>query len=217
VESLFIWLEAPLITQVRCFIAEGSKQSLKAATKSLQNLKQRCEEWHYTCQIIEIAVLQCLALQKQGRENEALDALKEALSLAEPGRWIRPFVEAGAPMIAMLIQLRKQHDIFQDYTAKLLAALTSNGPTLAPPAPKPKPPSPRAASPQPLVEPLTNRELDVLELLAQRLQNKEIAEKLVVSPKTVKSHLRNVYQKLGVSSRREAVEKAGVLDLLSEN
>ena len=111
-------------------------------------------------------------------------------------------------MIAMLIQLRKKHDIFQDYTAKLLAALTSNGTTLAPPAPKPKPPSPRAASPQPLVEPLTNREVDVLELLAQRLQNKEIAAKLFVSPETVKSHVKNLYQKLEVTNRRDAAAKA---------
>jgi LuxR family maltose regulon positive regulatory protein len=66
-ESLFMWLEAPLITQARCFIAEGSKRSLKAATESLRNLNQQCVEWRFTCQIIEIAVLQALALKKRGR------------------------------------------------------------------------------------------------------------------------------------------------------
>jgi DNA-binding NarL/FixJ family response regulator len=70
-------------------------------------------------------------------------------------------------------------------------------------------------STQPLAEPLTNRELDVLELLAQRFRNKEIAEKLVISPETVKKHLNNIYGKLNISSRRQAVEKAQNLGILS--
>ena len=76
-------------------------------------------------------------------------------------------------------------------------------------------PIPPSDSPQPLVEPLTNRELDVLNLLAQRLSNKEIADKLYVSPTTVKGHLQNIYGKLNVSKRREAVEKAMKIGILS--
>jgi LuxR family maltose regulon positive regulatory protein len=79
----------------------------------------------------------------------------------------------------------------------------------------PKPPPLRSSTPsQPLVEPLTNRELDVLELLAQRLSNQEIADKLFISSITVKAHLQNIYGKLGVSKRREAVEKAQALGIL---
>ncbi len=67
---------------------------------------------------------------------------------------------------------------------------------------------------QPLVEPLTNRELDILDLLAQRLQNKEIADKLFISPETVKTHLNNIYQKLSVTNRRLAVENAKKIGIL---
>lgn len=74
---------------------------------------------------------------------------------------------------------------------------------------------PRSHHPQPLVEPLTHRELDILNLIEQKLQTKEIAEKLFISPEIVKSHLKNIYQKLSVGNRREAVEKAKTLGILS--
>jgi len=70
-------------------------------------------------------------------------------------------------------------------------------------------------SPQPLVEPLTNRHLEILELLDQRLQNEEIAEKLFISPETVKGHLKHIYQKLLASNRRAAVSRAKALGILS--
>ena len=225
-ESLFMWLEAPLITQARCFIAEGSKRSLKAATESLRNLKQQCEEWRFTCQIIEIAVLQALALEKRGRADEALDALKDAVALAEPGGWIRPFVEAGQTMADLLMRLRQQN-VSVDYIERILAAFPDTASTTPLPdlrstndkrefeAETVTPiQNPKSKIQNSLIEPLTNRELDVLELLAQRLQNKEIAEKLFVSPATVKSHLESIYQKLNVGNRREAVDKAKKIRIL---
>ena len=75
-------------------------------------------------------------------------------------------------------------------------------------------PPPLPLSTQPLVEPLTNRELEILDLLAQRFQNKEIAEKLFISPETVKKHLNNIYGKLSVSNRRHAVEQVRDLGIL---
>jgi LuxR family maltose regulon positive regulatory protein len=225
-ESLVMWLEAPLITQARCLIAEGSKRNLKAATESLQNLRQHCEAWRFTCQIIEIAVLQALALEKRGRTLEALESLKDAVALAEPGGWIRPFIEAGAPMADLLKQLRKR-DASVDYINKILAAFPDTASTTPLPflrstndkrefeAETVTPiENPKSKIQNSLIEPLTNRELDVLELLAQRLQNKEISEKLCVSPATIKSHLESIYQKLNVSKRREAVDKAKKIGIL---
>ena len=85
------------------------------------------------------------------------------------------------------------------------------GPPYGPEAAFPLPPS---IASQPLAEPLTNRELDVLELLAQRLSYKEISDKLYVSTATVKSHIHNIYGKLNVSKRRQAVEKAKKIGIL---
>jgi LuxR family maltose regulon positive regulatory protein len=219
-----MWLEAPLITQARCFIAEGSKRSLKAATESLRNLKRQSEEWCFTGQIIEIAVLKALALKKQGRADEALDALKDTVALAESSGWIRPFIEAGQMMADLLMRLRQQN-VSVDYIERILAAFPDTASTTPLPdlrstndkrefEAETVAQSPESKNQNSLIEPLTHRELDILELLAQRLQNKEIAQKLFISPTTVKTHLKNIYQKLNVSKRLEAVERAKKIGIL---
>ncbi len=100
--SLFMWIEAPLITQARALIAVGSQESLSQAIEALGSLREHCDAWRYPCQSIEIAVLLALALEKQGNTTDSGNALRNALALAEPGGWIRPFVEAGPIMAKML-------------------------------------------------------------------------------------------------------------------
>jgi LuxR family maltose regulon positive regulatory protein len=102
--------------------------------------------------------------------------------------------------------------VSDDFTGKILANFNESQTRVSPAV---VPPVPKKPHPQPLVEPLTNRELDILELLAQRLQTKEIAEKLYISSETVKSHLKNIYQKLSVGNRRQAVGKAKTLGILT--
>ena len=205
--ELFSWFEAPAITRARVLIAEESEESLLKASELLQSIRDVCEACRFTCQVIEVAVLQSMVLARQGHTEKALAELDEVLALAGPLGWIRPFVEAGPPMADMLQQLHKQN-VAVDYIEKLLAAFSDDEQA---PSTLPVPPSPIS---QPLLEPLTNRELEILELLAQRRQNKEIAEELFISPETVKSHLKNIYGKLNVSNRREAFQRAKTLNIL---
>jgi LuxR family maltose regulon positive regulatory protein len=216
---LFSWLEAPSITQARVLTAAGSEQNLLDATRRLQAIREVCEACRFPCQVIEVGTLQSLALEKLGRGGEACHALEETIKLSRPGGWIRPFVEAGPPMVDLLKQLFK-NSTAADYIEKILAAFGDEGDVHARPSPMKDPapsdvsPAPSPAPIQPLVEPLTHRELDVLELLSERLQNKEIAEKLSISPLTVKSHLQSIYQKLCVENRRQALEKSRELGIL---
>ena len=223
--NLFMWLESPPTTRARVLIAIGSKASLVEATDLLQTIRQVSESCRFTCHTIEVTILQALALDRQGRTEEALALLEEVLSLAGPRGWIRPFVEGGQPMAELLKRLSGS-DLTAHYIDQILNAFEYDDQ-----APLPGTSDSRALqeesfskpstgnlfsskSLQPITEPLTHREQDVLELLSGRLRNKEIAEELHISAITVKSHLRNIYQKLGVEKRRQAVEKARELGIL---
>jgi LuxR family maltose regulon positive regulatory protein len=144
--------------------------------------------------------LLALALEKQGRTDDALAALETAVYLARPGGFIRPFVELGPPMAGLLKRLAEKN-IAAAYIGRLLAAFHAT-------------PPPTASDAQPPDVQLTNRELDILDLLAQRLQTKEVAEKLFISSETVNTHLKNLYRKLGVHNRRDAVTSARNLGII---
>ena len=145
-------------------------------------------------------------------------SLSSAVELSAAGGWIQPFREAGQPVADLLVRLRRQKKA-SEFVDDILAAFDDAEPGASPAVAEPPSIADAAAvrppvSSQPLIEPLTNRELDVLELLAQRLQNKEIAGKLFVTTETVKGHLKNIYQKLGVGNRRMAVEEAKRLKII---
>jgi LuxR family maltose regulon positive regulatory protein len=200
VSELFVWLEVPWITRARALIADGADQTLTEALELLAAIRRQSEGCRFTNQTIEVAVLQSLALERRGRADEALETLQDALALAAPGGWIRPFVEAGPPMAELMARLPAEHA----ESALVEQILSAAGGAEAAQAPTKRPP----------VNLLTDREQEVLELLAQRLQYKEIAARLFISSQTVNSHLKNVYQKLHVSNRRQAVVRASDLGLL---
>jgi LuxR family maltose regulon positive regulatory protein len=155
--------------------------------------------------LIEGQALRALCLSARGRRADARDALARALRMAEPEGHVRPFVEAGPPMAALLAD--QHRDLRAEppapYARRLLAALKPGGPVIQGTAPF-----------SPLVQALTPREIDVLRLLAQGLTNAEIGRQLVISLPTVKSHTRNLYNKLDVHTRREAAARAKELGLL---
>jgi LuxR family maltose regulon positive regulatory protein len=202
--ALFFWLEVPQITRVRILIVEGSTESLSIASECLKELRDLAEACCFTCQLIEISVLQCLLLEKQGFGDQALAALEEAMAIAERREWLRPFVELGQPMAELLQRFAKQKGA-TSFLRAVLNSIASNKVQMSA-----DPVSLFSAENNQISygETLTKREQMILELLSQRLQNKEIASRLFVSTETVKTHLKHLYQKLGVNNRRDASMKA---------
>ena len=158
--------------------------------------------------VIEILMLQALAHEAQGDSSTALVPLERALSLAEPEGYVRVFVDEGLPM-AQLLSEAAAHGIMPDYTAKLLAVFEAEEQKSADESHLPP-----ARADQPLVEPLSQRELEVLQLIAQGLSNREISERLFLALDTVKGHNRRIFGKLLVQRRTEAVAKARSLNIL---
>ncbi|HUT19581.1 MAG TPA: LuxR C-terminal-related transcriptional regulator [Anaerolineae bacterium] len=152
---------------------------------------------------VEILSLRAVALHARGARDQALGALERALSLAQPEGYVRSFIDEGEPMRELLRQTASR-GIAVDYVRTLLSALDAETsiPNLRP-----------VAHPG-LVEPLTERELKVLRLLAVGLPSKEIARTLVIAVGTVKQHLKHIYGKLEVHNRTEAANRAKDLDLI---
>ncbi|MGB5618454.1 MAG: response regulator [Desulfobacterales bacterium] len=215
VENMVWWIEIPAVTYYRALLAGGSEPRLQDAQMGLQKLLQLNQANHNVLQSISISSLLAVAHYKQGRMDEALKAAERALDMADSSEIIQPFVELGPPMADLLKQLRKRTAAV-DSIENILSAFPDirSGARSQINTPQSKTQNPKSKIQNSFIEPLTNREFAVLELLAQRLQNKEIADKLSVSPATVKTHLQNIYQKLDAGNRREAVEKAKGLKII---
>jgi LuxR family transcriptional regulator, maltose regulon positive regulatory protein len=149
---------------------------------------------------IEIGIVQSLARQARDDRSGALEALDRAIALAEPEGYVQVFVAEGEPMTALLKLAANQRRV-TPYVHRLIRAAAT-------------PAASRIPTAQPLVEALSDRELEVLRLLRGDLDGPEIAGQLFVSVNTVRTHTKNIYAKLGVNSRRAAVRRAGELGLL---
>lgn len=191
------------ITFARVLIAqyksEPSDESFRSAIGLLERVLKAAETGVRMGSVIEIRILQALLYKAQGDIPCALESLEFALRLAEPEGYVRIFVDEGASMARLLSEANAQR-IMLEYIGKLLDAFGETERS--------------TLTNQPLVAPLSEREREILTLIANGLKNKEIAEQMVISLNTVLYHTKNIYNKLGVNKRTQAVLKAQELRLL---
>jgi LuxR family maltose regulon positive regulatory protein len=214
------WLEVPRLTECRVLMAQGSQAGLQQAIEKLARYERENQAVHNTCQRVVILPLLALAHQKLQRLDPALDTLGRAVALAQPGGFMRPFVELG-PEMADLLQALVARGVVEDslepamvlYLNQVLAAFPQ---PIREPAPARGPASGtgRHAARQAGLEPLTQRESQALRLLATDLTTDEIASEMVVSVATVRTYAKRIYGKLEAHSRFEAVQRAQELGLL---
>ncbi|MGB3493435.1 MAG: LuxR C-terminal-related transcriptional regulator [Elainellaceae cyanobacterium] len=200
------------LTLARVAIAQyrrdGTDDVIHQVIDLLTRLLTAAEAQDRTASIIKILVVLALAREAQGDVAAAIASLERALTLAEPEGYVRIFAECGAPMVPLLREVMAR-DITPAYTQQLLAALETWG------CPQAEAPSAAGVpAPQPLIDPLSQRELEVLRLLNTELSGPEIARELIVALSTVRTHTKRIYSKLNVTNRRAAVKRAAELDLI---
>lgn len=196
------------IAYARTLSPPNREKAIQPVLRFLNGQHQIAQKRGWGERVMELEILRALALETIGELDGALDALSRALTLGEPEGYIRIFVDEGEVMATLLYE-GAPREIFPDYIGKLLAAYPKE-------KPKPGPSMGDEDEEFDQVEPLSERELEVLDLIAQGLSNKEISRKLFISLNTVKGHTRNIYGKLVVKNRAQAVVRARRIGLLQE-
>lgn len=190
--------EPEYLSLLRVLLAQGDHD---AALSLSERLLRSAEAAHRQGRVIELLILQSLAFQGKKDLTQALATLDRALLLAQPEGYVRVFLDEGEPMAKLLYQARSRR-IGAGYAAELLSVMGRASGVELPPT-------------QPLIEPLTQREIEVLKLIEAGASNDDIAARLVISVATVKRHISNIYGKLGVQSRTQAILCAREMKLLS--
>ncbi len=188
--------DLPLSTaQVSLAIGDTS-----SALRILEDLQPESDKLNWNNEHLKARMLQAIALFDQGEKNKAVRLMDKVLTFTEPGGFIRIFVDEGLPMYRLLSETAS-HGIMSGYIGRIKAAFKAE--------------MKHSEEIQPLIDPLTQRELEVLNLIALGLSNNEIGEKLFLALDTVKGHNRRIFSKLDVKNRTMAISKARSLDILS--
>ncbi|MFC1923452.1 LuxR C-terminal-related transcriptional regulator [Chloroflexota bacterium] len=192
------------INLARVHLAQGDSGEALAL---LEPLRRQAESRDLEDERLKVMVLQAVALHAHDETEKAVRMLGDALALGEPGGFIRTFVDEGPPMARLLYEALN-YEIAPDYVQRLLAAFPTKEPERSD--------SSKTHAPHTeLIEPLSKREIEVLQLISEGLTNQEVATRLHLSLYTVKAHARNIYTKFGVENRIQAVAKGKALGILS--
>ena len=189
VKTLTFNIEVPRITYCRLLLAENSTQKTSKAIDELIKIHDFVTKAHNVPQTIDVLILLSIAYYKSNNLPKAIESLTQAIILAEKGHIIYPFIEQSETIKVLLPEIKTDNENINEFVSLLTETISNKNKIVS-------------------IDSLSNRELDIINLLAQRLSNKEIADKLFISTSTVKRHTINIYQKLGVNKRREAVEIA---------
>lgn len=187
------------LTLARVMLTAETEHSIDDAVRFLDRLLAAAKDGSRRRSVIEISVVHALAHQKREDGPAAAACLRRALNLAQGDGYVRTFLDEG-PAMTSLLKTVARAGVASGYARQLLAAAHRTGPS--------------TPASQGLIDPLTERELEVLRLLATDLSGPDIAHELVVSLSTVRSHTKNIYAKLGVNNRRAAVRQGAELHLL---
>ncbi len=193
------------LTSIRIMMAQETLHDNKAAREQLDRLHELLIRSHNQRMLIDVLGMKALLADTEEDVGSAVALLQEAVHLGQPGQLIRPLADLGPGLVKLLNRL----DLDQEglcYVGSILSALQEPGEGHA-----------EEIENQPLIEALSQRELEILRLFSRSLSNKEIAERLFISPGTVKRHAHNIYGKLSVGGRRDAVAKAKGLGILKSS
>jgi LuxR family maltose regulon positive regulatory protein len=182
------------LTQARLLLAQSEQAE---AGKALAGMYESVEKMGFITSMIEVRSMQAIAAASP---KEALHFLREALQRGQSDRFIRTFVDRGEPLKFLLERLKAEGGELKEYVLTLLSAFEGE--------------SARGSRSQPLVEAMSERELEILRLLADGLSNREIASRLVITVGTTKSHVHHILEKLGTGSRMQAAAKAREMGII---
>ena len=208
------FLYTPQLTEFKLLMAGGTDRGVDEARDRLSQLEEAMSRINRRNVCVDVLALEALAYRKLGDEPTALEKLRAALDMVEPGGWIRNFVDLGAPMTELLERLNKVRPGHM-YTQQVLETCRAEARSCPSPCSDDRNrPRLYGRAPVPI---LTQRETEILAFLAEGLSNKEIAAELHIATETVKTHLKNIYRKLDAKGRLGAVKAGRMLELIPNN